>query len=99
MGNHGMQYIYQADKINGEISKPYKDVYYMNCRGGKKLIIGRADTRIFVFTDCKNNRFQKKLMIQNTNIRISAPPPNYRSSAAPEELWSMVINCCKHKYA
>ena len=31
MGNHGMQYIYQADKINGEISKPYKDVYYMNC--------------------------------------------------------------------
>ena len=40
MGNHGMQYIYQADKINGEISKPYKDVYYMNCRGGKKLIIG-----------------------------------------------------------
>ena len=37
MGNHGMQYIYQADKINGEISKPYKDVYYMNCRGGKKI--------------------------------------------------------------
>ena len=68
MGNHGMQYIYQADKINGEISKPYKDVYYMNCRGGRKLIIGGADTHIFVFTDCKNNRFQKKLMIQNTNI-------------------------------
>ena len=40
MGNHGMEYIYQADKINGEISKPYKDVYYMNCRGGKKLIMG-----------------------------------------------------------
>ena len=40
MGNHGMQYIYQADKINGEISKPYKDVYYMNCRGSGRLIIG-----------------------------------------------------------
>ena len=30
MGNHGMQYIYQADKINGEISKPYKDVYILH---------------------------------------------------------------------
>ena len=40
MGNHGMQCIYQADKINGEISKPYKDVYYMNCRGSRRLIIG-----------------------------------------------------------
>ena len=57
MGNHGMQYIYQADKINGEISKPYKDVYYMNWRGGRRLIIGGrgADIHIFVFTDCKNN--------------------------------------------
>ena len=69
MGNHGMQYIYQADKINGEISKPYKDVYYMNCRGSRRLIIGvRADIHIFVFTDCKNNRFQKKLMMPNKNI-------------------------------
>ena len=40
MGNHGMQCIYQADKINGKISKPYKDVYYMNCRGSGRLIIG-----------------------------------------------------------
>jgi hypothetical protein len=32
-----------------------------------------ADIHIFVFTDCKNNRFQKKLIGQNTNIRISAP--------------------------
>ena len=56
MGNHGMQYIYQADKINGEISKPYKDVYYMNCRGSRRLIIGGgADIHIFVFTDYKNN--------------------------------------------
>ena len=73
MGNHGMQCIYQADKINGEISKPYKDVYYMNCRGSERLIIGggggrgRADIHIFVFTDCKNN-LQKKLMMLNKNI-------------------------------
>ena len=54
MGNHGMQYIYQAYKINGEISKPYKDVYYMSCRGGRRLIMGGggADIHIFVFTDC-----------------------------------------------
>ena len=54
MGNHGMQCIYQADKINGKISKPYKDVYYMNCRGSRKLTIGGggggADIHIFVFT-------------------------------------------------
>ena len=69
MGNHGMQYIYQADKINDEISKPYKDVYYMNCRGSRRLIIWvGADIHIFVFTDCKNNRFQKKLMMPNKNI-------------------------------
>ena len=69
MGNHGMQYIYQADKINGEISKPYKDVYYMNCRGSRRLTIWvGADIHIFVFTDCKNNQFQKKLMMPNKNI-------------------------------
>ena len=28
-----------------------------------------------MFTDCKNNRFRKKLMMQNTNIWISPPPP------------------------
>ena len=52
MGNHGMQCIYQADKINGKISKPYKDVYYLNCRGSGRLIIGggEADIHIFVFT-------------------------------------------------
>ena len=76
MGNHGMQYIYQADKINGEISKPYKDVYYMNCRGGKKLIIGGggADTHIFVFTDCKNNRLQiKRRFFTESRIVRSKP--------------------------
>ena len=49
MGNHGMQYIYQADKINGEISKPYKDVYYMNCRGSRRLIIGGGGGLIFIY--------------------------------------------------
>ena len=29
---------------------------------------GGADIHIFVFTDGKNNRFQKKLIGQNTNI-------------------------------
>ena len=29
---------------------------------------GGADIHIFVFTDHKNNRFQKKLITQNTNI-------------------------------
>ena len=28
-------------------------------------------------------RFQKKLIVQNTNIWILPPPPNYRSSGAP----------------
>ena len=29
---------------------------------------------IFMFTDRKNNRFQKKLITQNTNVGIYAPP-------------------------
>ena len=37
--------------------------------GSRRLIIGvGADIHIFVFTDCKNNRFQKKLMMLNKNI-------------------------------
>ena len=36
---------------------------------------GRDDIHIFVFTDHKNNRFQKKSNEQNTHIWISAPPP------------------------
>jgi hypothetical protein len=43
-------------------------------RGAGISIIGGADIHIFVCTDCKNNRFQKKLIGQNTNIWISAPP-------------------------
>ena len=38
------------------------------CRGAGISIIAGADIHIFVFTDCKNNRFQKKLIGQNTNI-------------------------------
>ena len=33
---------------------------------------GGADIHIYVFTHHKNNRFQKKLIVQNTNIK---PPP------------------------
>jgi hypothetical protein len=41
------------------------------------IIGGGAHIHIFVFTDHKNNRFQKKLIKQNTNIWIwaSLPPP------------------------
>jgi hypothetical protein len=37
-------------------------------RGAGISIIGGADIHIFVFTDCKNNWFQNKLIGQNTNI-------------------------------
>jgi hypothetical protein len=37
-------------------------------RGAGISIIAGADIHIIVFTDCKNNRFQKKLIGQNTNI-------------------------------
>ena len=35
---------------------------------------GGANIHIFVFIDHKNNRFQKKLIMQNTTIWIFAPP-------------------------
>ena len=44
---------------------------------------GGADIHIYVFTHHKINRFQKKLIVQNTNIWISPPPPNYRASYGP----------------
>ena len=44
-------------------------------RGRWRSIIGEAHIHILVFTDCKNNRFQWKLMMPNTNIWICAPPP------------------------
>ena len=43
-------------------------IFLCDCRGRGRSIIGGAHIHIFVFTDCKNNRFQKKLMMHNTNI-------------------------------
>ena len=46
------------------------------CRAVANSIIGGgADIHIYVFTHHKSNRFQKELIVQNTNIWISAPPP------------------------
>ena len=36
--------------------------------------IGRAHIHIFMYSDHKNNRFQKKLIVQNTNMNMSPPP-------------------------
>ena len=52
---------------------PLTNCSYILCknasrRGAGISIIAGADIHIFVFTDCKNNRFQKKLIGQNTNI-------------------------------
>jgi hypothetical protein len=55
------------------IHMPYSCAEFTT-RGAGISIIAGADIHIFVFTDCKNNRFQKKLIGQNTNIWISAPP-------------------------
>jgi hypothetical protein len=43
-------------------------IMFLATRGDGISIIGGADIHIFVFTDCKNNRFQKKLIGQNRNI-------------------------------
>ena len=37
-------------------------------QGDRKLDNWGADIHIYVFTHYKNNRFQKKLIVQNTNI-------------------------------
>ena len=36
--------------------------------GAGRTIVEGANIHIFVFTDCKNNRFQKKLIKQNAHI-------------------------------
>ena len=62
-----------------------RDCPYHTCvhSGAASTIIGEANIHIFVFTDHKNNRFQKKLIMQNTKIWIFAPPPpNYRAGSA-----------------
>ena len=54
-------------------------------------ILWQCDTgiHIYVFKHHKNNRFQKKLIVQNTNIWISAPPPpNYPPCYGPD--WQYV---------
>ena len=52
------------------INKYYKHIalYTIVDKGAGISIIAVADIHKFVFTDCKNNRFQKKLLTQNTNI-------------------------------
>ena len=47
---------------------------YRATSGAGRTIIGGANIHISLLTDCKNNRFQKKLITQNTNILIFAPP-------------------------
>ena len=44
--------------------------FHIICQGQRKIDNwgGGAVIYIFVLTDCKNNRFQKKLMMQNKNI-------------------------------
>ena len=42
--------------------------------GGGRSIIGGANIQIFVFTDLENNGILKKLITQNMNIWILAPP-------------------------
>ena len=57
-----------------------------------------ANIRIFVFTNCKNNRFQKKLIKQNAHIWIFAPPPPIIVMAAPLNIRSfLTINCTRGK--
>ena len=49
--------------------------------GAGRTIIEGANIHILVFTDCKDNQFQKKL--SRTHIyEYSPPPPNYRSGGA-----------------
>ena len=63
---------------------------YMLCSGAGRTIIGGANIHISLLTDCKNNRFQKKLITQNTNILIFAPP-NYRSAGATDVMHGDIV--------
>ena len=49
-------------------------VVHILAQGRRKIDNWGAYIHIFVFTDCKNNRFQKKLIFQNTNMWILPPP-------------------------
>ena len=48
--------------------------HQIDASGAGRTIIRGANIHISLLTDCKNNRFQKKLITQNTNILIFAPP-------------------------
>ena len=53
----------------------YTYALYIKLKGRRKVDNWVGHIHIFVCTDCKNNRFQKKLIVQNTSIRICHPPP------------------------
>ena len=55
-------------QYTGCIKKAFTVGKFSLNRGRGRSIIGGAHIHIFVCTDCKNNRFQKKLMMHNTNI-------------------------------
>ena len=48
-------------------------IFLVSASGVVKLDNWGGHIHIFVFTDHKNNRFQKKLIVQNTNIWICTP--------------------------
>ena len=43
-------------------------ISYQVGTGATRTMIEGANIHVFVFTDCKNNRFQKKLVRQNADI-------------------------------
>ena len=63
----------------------YVSPVLVKCTATIFSIIGdwAAHIHIFMFTDCKSNWFQKKLMMQNANMWIFTPSPTYQSSLAP----------------
>ena len=69
---HKFHNLQQVCGISGCVC--YAHAHYLVNRGRRRSIIGGAHIHILVFTDCKNNRFQKKLMMHNMNICICAPP-------------------------
>ena len=58
--------------------------------GAGRTIIEGVNIHIFVFTDCKNNRFQKKLTTQERTYMNIRPPPPIIVLAAPLLLTSIV---------
>ena len=46
----------------------FSELCSLNSGGGRLLIGGGGHIHIFVLIERKNNRFQKELIMQNTNI-------------------------------